>query len=278
MPSDYEFTLDSVEEFLAECEKPHQYDDGRRGSSITGDKDFTGTASYEDALHELRHGWREGSMQMRELHAKVWDTVSRILPGEAINHDVSGFAVDVGRAVNGEPEDMLCFDLQEAPRKTIDIMLNCSVSGGVNKSRIIRRGAAVAALVDAMESQGVNVNLTVVENCRGSGGATTQINVHVKKPEEPLDMDKVAFALAHPSWLRRFVFAFQERQPKKYRDTFGAYENSGYGIPNEVPVEDRGEAIYIGKMHLDEFGDKSDEEVIEWVKEELVKQGVELNE
>jgi hypothetical protein len=80
----------------------------------------------------------------------------------------------------------------------------------VDPQDIINRGAAVVALIDKIQSEGQRVELIAFCHIAGRRNDRLIMAVTVKRPEEPIDMDRVAFALAHPSMLRRAFFRVVE--------------------------------------------------------------------
>jgi hypothetical protein len=128
------------------------------------------------------------------------------------------------------------------------------------------RGVAVLAVVDAMEKQGRSCEVVAVESINSYGAKRGQweIEVPIKRAGESADLDRMAFVLAHPSFLRRLIFCAQDILD---------LNDSGYGQCRETLL-DKGD-LYFGQMSWDQ-APRTDDLLLEWVLEMLKAQGVEL--
>jgi len=88
----------------------------------------------------------------------------------------------------------------------------------------------------------------------------------IKEAGEPIDVDRIAFALAHPGCLRRLGFSIMEQASKKIQKAIDT--RSRYGQPAEWKEPEDG--IYIGKTSLD----GSEESRVEWIKQQLADYGI----
>lgn len=242
---------------------------GLGSSTRTGDGygvDWCGTANMQECLHLARNGWAEGMAQAEPLCAQITDKVTSLVDVDHVVYDVEGIGLDVATYLNGEPECWQRFEKTTGEGhgvKHIRIVMDATVSGGIDKSIIVARGAAVAALIQGLEFSGCRVELEVLPLCNG---APWESRVLVKSADQDLDLSRVIFATAHPSMLRRIGFACQDGCPS--RDN-----NSGYGpCSNALEQGD----IYIGGAMLGGVQWKNPESAIKWVLEQMVKQGVAL--
>lgn len=105
------------------------------------------------------------------------------------------------------------------------------------------RGAAVLSLADTLERRGFSTELRIVGNSQ-AGGQAFRYSIVYKRAGEPLDIDRAAFAIAHPSSMRRLAFAILE-QHRELETNF----RSGYGSPmheaNDPTSGQIGGAIFI---------------------------------
>jgi hypothetical protein len=99
--------------------------------------------------------------------------------------------------------------------------------------------------------------------------------VTVKKFDEPLDLPKIAYTLAHPSVLRVHHFAFMETMPRNIRE--GMSVPGSYGMCSDVPDDKRGD-IYLNYMQYGNDQWTSPRKAVEWVKKELTAFGVTMHE
>lgn len=221
-------------------------------ASETGRKDFTGTRDYAEAIHLLRNGWNDGANKMDAAKEAVIKTLShKTIETE---YDVSGSFVDVGRFLSGEPENMVDFK-EQASHKMISIGLNVCVSSRVSQETIFSRGAAVLALIEAFEKSGASVQVNLFEVIDSNGSESGWLSVYkipLKDFGTLVDTDRLAFCIAHPSFLRRLIFRINEQEPRKIREIFGHKTGGygGYGTPNSYIPPDAGD-IYIGSTKGD---------------------------
>lgn len=202
---------ETIGDYLADLSRP---DSGvSRNSQRTGRKEFFWTESFDEALALVRSGWAEGTARVAQYRDSLsaWLSAAKSAKSREFAWDVTGEFVDVGKYLTGEPE---CFGSEaETGERTagrvVSIRLNACVSCAVSADTIAARGIAVLCAVDLLESCGTRVEVVV---STGSDGAGTRVdgNVTVKRPGEQVDADRLAFAVAHPSFFRRLGFRFLE--------------------------------------------------------------------
>ena len=220
------FTFD---EFLYGASQPLPENHGKKygRSSITGSEDFTGTESFEQAHHLALHGFPEGTKEMKKQmdllgHAKA----NRLEPV----FDVFGDEVEIGRFCSGDPENMVTFEnVLKDGQQFLDVYVAFSYSYHKEARQIIKRGAIVLSNIDYLENNGFRCRIVGYNHalCRKDRRAKTRMGVKhlaiLKDYNEPLDIDRMAFALACPSMLRRLAFRLTELlQPKQTNKNYGA--------------------------------------------------------
>ena len=173
-------------------------------SKDNNDNDWHG-GTFEDAMNQARTG-------NPELVKSLFDDI-QILEGlleegdtDTIR-DVTGDYFDVGEVISGEPE---CWRREEyaLQKPVIPVFASFSMSCGIRNKIIKNRGAAIIALVDALEKQGFIVDLHL-EASRRYEGVTYYDSIKIKT--DPIDLDSMAFILANPLCLRRLNLAVLER-------------------------------------------------------------------
>lgn len=199
---------------------------------IVGVEHFRGTKTFEDAVKLAREGWAEGLRHAESIRAQLKDRIQGSLAErQVVQWDVAGAGVDIGRYVTGEPENMIDFatEFVEAPQRFLRVAVNIGASSSVDKSEMIARGAAAAAMVDLLEASGIRVEVLAVKRSQGGekvwgidpktgrakkvdvrNGKFFNLSIVLKRVEEPLELDKIIFALAHPSMLRRLWLSVVE--------------------------------------------------------------------
>lgn len=231
--------FDSPSEFVASVDKNWNTDKRRafqrdsECSSVTSPKDEFYNGTYKSAMKLLATGWETGAKRVAELRASLEESVQKIVSEKAaeISYDVEGEWFDAGRIASGDPDCCGSFDVQGdmAGQKIIRIVANISVSAAVSHETMFARGAACIAAVDILESLGHRVELVAGEAGRcGKKNRKIFNYVTIKRADQPVDLDRLAFILCNPVWFRRVCFRWQE--------TLGSDACSTY--PAEFPADD----------------------------------------
>ena len=244
------------------------------------DASFFGVSSINEASKLASQGWPEGRAKFNAI-AEAINVQSHILKPEIV-YDVTGDGgYDMARVIEGIPE--CAMDWRETETKEanangriIKIVFNCVTSGMVSTKIIETRGAAVMALIDALEQSGRRVELDIVYYI---GTSNTRINkVHkISVPLKTLDhaaqVDQIIYALAHPSFMRVFMFSLLSLAGKNGYDsadrTCGSFGKeaqypleadivigSGYGLDSQWRSVENAKAWLIETLHS--FGVKLD--------------------
>lgn len=226
--------LDDSQELVSMAEGVINFPPNKRAdcSSMVGSYEFTGTYSLPYAIELAKEGWEEG-------RTHVTEELEQISTPELLGHTVmpeAFFAVDgeepdVGRFLDGEPESMINYAFPETPQgHLIEIVVNCSQEARVPARDIIRRGAAIVAAMQRLQTDGYSVGLTVGDSTR-RGRTQIEYYVPVLSAGQYTDIDALSFALIHPSYLRRLMFAVAEHESDDIRNKMGFYVGGGYGQP-----------------------------------------------
>ena len=128
----------------------------------------------------------------------------------------------------GAPDCMLNYN--QGGRTLTAPVINLNIGLGyindATATEIANYGAAVCLLVDQLTESGQSVQVNMIRHCLDSRrkGEYFTIKVPAKKAGEPLDVDKMAFMLAHPAMSRRLCFRIMETT-----EGAAANFNAGYG-------------------------------------------------
>lgn len=270
--------LDYAENRVSAAKALNSYHSREIGPNNTS---FTGTKSLDQALKLARNGWPEGEAYAKPLAEVLFNKVSSLVEREEMVHDVVGASIDIGAYLNDDPE---CWTRMEShivdgnsPR-IFRIVYNTSISAGIDKQTIIAKGAAIAALVKALEYAGHRAEVWCIPWCmassaenRESANPDYEARVLVKSADQDLDFGRLVMALAHPSTPRRLGFACLEGDPIVNKVMYT------YGYPCDCPKSDRGD-IYIGKSFYGEPQWTDARSVIAWILRTLKDQGVSVRE
>jgi hypothetical protein len=205
--------------------------------------------SQEDAVKLATWGWPEGARLASEKATRIADRLVAATGSsvyQAIEYDVVGAAYDAGAVALGIPEAWGVMAPQPAKR-AVRIVLNCTVSGGVPASAITARGLAVCALALALQARGYPVTVDVFQAlATGSGEDITRVSDAVTGSQ--LDLDRVVYALAHPTMFRRL-----------FRAVTNGFRNNSIGWTrwDGSPVSDNAQPndgekvdLFLGGAHL----------------------------
>lgn len=215
------YSMVEFDEVLAREKVP-----GRDYSSHDSGSSFYGTKSFKEA-EELRKYGDTDSMDKIATAKKQADKAFVTQGGKAIKHfnDIVGFQPIVANAIIGLPKSMI--NAKRVPRKirTVQVLINTSVPGGVDGSRIIERGAYMLAMIDVLERSGYRCEV-YAGKVSWTAGLHQSVGylVKLKEASAQLSVKKLAYYLVNPSSNRRTGFAINENEP-----LIPDITNSGYG-------------------------------------------------
>jgi len=200
--------------------------------SITGDFDFTGTYTWDEAHTLLTHGWSEGRSKLADS-TEFAKAVTRQGISEAWQHAPAGAFPNVPAYCAGIAECMMTppGDEQRTALPIVTIAVNIGAAHFTPTNVMINRGAAIVALIDSIEAQDQRVELICCtrSTLRHNKGPL-DIRVTVKRADEHVNLDRIAFTMAHPSMLRRMALRVMEfTLPKR---------EYGYGTPTDFDNDD----------------------------------------
>lgn len=206
----YEYEFDGLFElvnFINENESYPQW--GHNLASEQGDYDFTGTKNIEEAkILCLKANSTEIDkfIVSNNEFEKLFSIKSQ---KRNFVEDVYGSRLLVSKALTGNPRSMQRL-IRNEPLKCINVWVNCSCCGHASTQAIMNRGIIVLNLVKLLEKNGYKVNINFFELSR-ERDEVFYAKVNIKRPGEKLDLSSTYFPMCHPSFLRRIIFALQER-------------------------------------------------------------------
>jgi len=247
---------------------------------------FTGVRTFEDAVKLARDGWPEVSAEIERLASRITAGVLQHVERPEVFFGYEGVQYDVGRLLDGEPEHWQYWSpVEETLRgsgRVCRILYNVAISGGIDGSIIRARGAAVGALCRALDYVGIRAEVTITDGTGGTApNAQGFVNVTLKQADQDIDYPVFAYAIAHPSTLRRLVFSVQETFPATIRANYGFGNPYGsfYGYPADLPAAERAAYdIHVDSAMLGDAQWTKPESAIAWVLGKLAEQGVTIRE
>lgn len=240
-----EQVLDSWDEWIQECQRRADWvlerNHGAKESSIHQEsrfrEEFSGTRTFGESVSLAQHGWPEGLGLMMKMREDLGVVYGSLVKRARTRMDWTGGTVSVARWLGNKPKPfrrrVQQFELGTG--RVISLTVDISASAYVPKENMMRRGASILLLIDALETAGISCQVEIRERVAGRyEGASYCIQVPIKQAGEHLDMDLMAFALVHPSVLRRLCFAMLGGEDDDFFVGHGYGQNNregGYGRP-----------------------------------------------
>jgi hypothetical protein len=225
-----ELTFKNFDSFIEQCKKPALKGCKYDASKQTNREKFTGTKTYNEAVKIASLGWPEGTKKMKK---GLLEFQASEAPQLKSLFDVSGDEPDIDRFLSGEPENMISWEnVQASGVVFLDVYFSFSYSCGKKQDAIIKRGVQILSNVDQLEQNGYRVRIIAYERSTDPNGNTFELNVTLKDYQEVIDLDRMAFAMAHPAMLRRLGFRLIEQIPHKN------YDHPNYGSVEDLKKDD----------------------------------------
>lgn len=179
-----------------------------------------GTRTYGEATLLARRGWPEGARAIGKVMAGVAGAISRISQGYTarIYRDVAPGRrsyLDPVSLLTEAPDPWVCRDDKRGGggSRIMRLITNQAASSSMSADDMFARGAVVCAATALLDAAGV-----LTEVWQGSQSTIynrtpafrIQTRVCLKRADERLDYDTIAFMLAHPASQRRLVWTVRE--------------------------------------------------------------------
>lgn len=193
----------------------------------------------EGALRLAAEGWAEGAAK---LHDRLMATPAPTNVHTELRYDVGGYFPDVARFTAGLPDHMVTRGKVKGNPPVVRMVINGWASAMVNANEYMNFGVAIASMVDQLESHGRRVELDIMF-VGNLSGHTYAVGWNVKRAGEHLDLNALAFSLAHPAAWRRIGFAMMERMAQHLQASSYGYSHTE-GLKRVVSLLDL-EGAYI---------------------------------
>lgn len=195
--------------------------------SESGDFDFTGTHSLEEAYNLLLSGDEKLFNKFKSLDKiSIEKILGNVINRPKIKNDLVGFQANVPQYLLGLPTNMINQEPKKTSQKVLNIIINITVSCGVSKDHIQKVGNLYIQVLDLLEKAGYRVNLYIIQ-AEESNNYYYYSLVRIKTDREPFNIKKCIFPIMHPSMHRRIFFKWEE-----VCDTENEITDDGYGRPH----------------------------------------------
>lgn len=194
-------------------------------------KIWTGTKSFKEAFDLAETGWSNRKTVSRIADQLNVSSTAQIKQATT-TMAVTGSYVDIGTYMSGDPNCMVEFEEQDAP-KTVRIGFNISTSAHADEITFHLRGAIVLAMLSKLAESGYSTEIIVYDAMQSAGNL--HCDAFVLKPSDRyMDDDAVSFWCSHPSALRRLMFRMNECNNSEIAERFG-FHGGSYGQPSNLP-------------------------------------------
>lgn len=209
------------------------------GAMVIGEsrKEFTETESWEEACKLLENGWVDGAKKIKA----GTDRINTLQNSKRIRQEIMpvGFVPHIPNAIHGLANSMICQVKKECVNRQITINYFASVSYHFNSKRMINAGINILSAVKIAELSGIRVGVNILYACTDNDDNNIITTIKVKDHRQSLNMLKIAYPIAHPSFFRRHWFRWLET-----KDGVPHGFSGGYGIPVVLDSNSRKQAHY----------------------------------
>lgn len=207
----YRTHFESLGDFLKASQKPSLSDaksskrDGREA------EEFAGTRTFADAIKMAERGWPEGRAKLMTAMAAAQSTPSFT---QSIVMDVAGAYPIAALAAAGDPCSMVDLaPVEDRVRPVVRLLIQRAGSAAYSAEEFMSYGAAIMSYVEGLEGAGFRCEVTVCFASALMSDGDQCTTVLVKRAEEPIELDRMAFVMVHPAFFRRICFAVYETIP-----------------------------------------------------------------
>jgi hypothetical protein len=172
------------------------------------EEEFSGTRNFEQALDLAEKGWAEGRNKLMTAMATAQASPA-FTP--AITMDVAGAYPIAALAAAGDPCSMVDLaPVEDRVRPVVRLLIQRAGSAAYDVKEFMNYGAAIMSYVEGLEGAGFRCEITVCFASDFHSDGDQFMTVLVKRAEEPIELDRMAFVMVHPSMFRRIAFAVCE--------------------------------------------------------------------
>jgi hypothetical protein len=255
----------------------------RESSPISGTSDwYGGTKSLPEAVDLGRKGYTDADDKIQRLGSAIGERLSSLIERPKWVLDVTGDSLDVGLYLSHQPEcwrSMSSEIVQGQGRRLFRLIVPTGAVSTVSAEAYMWAGATACAAVEAIERAGHGAEVWAYNAADTYARSTHRVSVRIliKAAEYPLDMPRLAFATAHPSFHRRLCFRFRETSPEPFAKAFydGEYGHTDYSYLTD-PVQGLTDLVLPTPKTCQDFiyGGGTQEQIERWLLAKLREAGI----
>ena len=225
------------------------------------DKRFVG-ASKDETYKMLREGYQP---VVDSLKGKI-KTSATSKRFKSFN-DVVGFQPIIPNAIMGLPKSMINSSMTPIKTKVVDIYYEMTCAAFVDSADLIKAGQKMLGVIMEMEAQGYRFNLYCTQGYYASSSGCDMLCLKVKSANQPMDLKRMSFPIAHTAFFRGLGFDWYSKFPKgTYRPGYGhaiACDKSQESIQEEYRKLFGKSAIYFAASTIIRHGTSADKYIRE---------------
>lgn len=182
-------------------------------------------------------------------------------------NDVAGFQPIIPNAIMGLPKSMINSSMMPIKTKVIDVYYESTCSAMTSSNDLIKAGQKMLGVIMELEAQGYRFNLYCTQGYYAPREGCDMLCIRVKSANQPMDLKRMSFPIAHTAFFRGMGFEWYSKFPKgKYRSGYGqpiAHSKSQEAIQAEYRKLFGKNAIYFSAKTIIEKGDEADKYIRE---------------
>ena len=188
--------------------------DASKGSFGEGE----GCTSYDECLGWLRNGYQP---IVDELKKTITPSIKGARKRISFCNNIVGGNPVVPLAMMGIPNCMIDTRIKPIKAKVLDVYYDITCSCDVKSKDIIEAGQKVLGTILRLEQSGYKFNLYAVQTYSGKDDCD-MLAIKIKSSNQPLDLKRMSYTLAHTSFFRVLGFDWYSKTPKgRYRFAYG---------------------------------------------------------
>jgi hypothetical protein len=206
------------------------------------EEEFSGTRNFEQALDLVEKGWPEGRKKLMTAMATAQSSPTFT---QSITMDVAGAYPIAALAAAGDPCSMVDLaPVEDRVRPVVRLLIQRAGSAAYSVDEFMSYGAAIMSYIEGLEGAGFRCEITLCFASDLTSDGDQFLTVLVKRAEEPIELDRMAFVMVHPAMFRRICFAVYETIPGLSQ----VLDNNGYGYSRNPRADEaeRGQCIIPG--------------------------------
>jgi hypothetical protein len=204
----YRTHYESLGEFIRKATEPSL--SSAEYSKCTGldEKEFSGTYNFDEAMGLVTNGWPEGRAKLMTAMAAA-QTSTVFTPSLVM--DVAGAYPIAALAAAGDPCSMVDLaPVEDRVRPIVRLLVQRAGAAAYSVEEFTNYGAAIMSYIEGLEAAGFRCEVTVCFASDFRSDGDQFCTVVVKRAEEPIEIDRMAFVMVHPAFFRRIAFAAYE--------------------------------------------------------------------